>query len=199
MRGSAGDASGPALFGIVQGATYANLRAECARRLVAMDFAGYAIGGLSVGEGPQVMNEMLEATLPELPADRPRYLMGVGPPADLLAAVARGVDMFDCVLPTRNGRNGFAFTSTGILRLRNAKHARSDAPIDRDCTCPACRGFSRGYLRHLFKANEMLGMSLVSLHNVAFFCRLMHEARRAIVEGRFETFSKEFLARQVET
>jgi queuine tRNA-ribosyltransferase len=187
-----------ALFGIVQGATYPDLRTECARRLVEMDFAGYAVGGLSVGEGPQVMNEMLEVTMPELPGDRPRYLMGVGPPADLLAAIARGVDMFDCVLPTRNGRNGFAFTSTGIIRMKNAKHARSDVPLDAACGCPTCARFSRGYIRHLFQAEEILAMTLVSLHNVAFFCRLMHDARGALVQGHFDRFRREFSESQVE-
>lgn len=187
-----------ALFGIVQGATYGELRLECARRLVEMDFAGYAIGGLSVGEGPQLMDEMLEVTTPELPENRPRYLMGVGPPTDLLAAIARGIDMFDCVLPTRNGRNGFAFTSTGVLRMRNARHARSDAPIDAKCSCSTCAGFERGYIRHLFQADEILAMTLVSLHNVAFFCRLMHDVRRAVVEGRFDRFRREFLESQVE-
>ena len=187
-----------ALFGIVQGASYADLRVACARRLVAMGFPGYAIGGLSVGEGPQVMNEMLEATAPELPEDRPRYLMGVGPPGDLLAAIARGIDMFDCVLPTRNGRNGFAFTSTGIIRMKNARHATSDLPVDPACDCTTCQTFSRGYIRHLFKADEILAMSLVSLHNVAFFCKLMHDVRRAVIEGRFETFRKAFGESQIE-
>lgn len=187
-----------ALFGIVQGASYADLRIECARGLVEMDFAGYAIGGLSVGEGSQVMNEMLEVTMPELPEDKPRHLMGVGPPGDLLAAIACGADMFDCVLPTRNGRNGFAFTSTGIVRMRNAKHADSDAPLDPACSCTTCGNFERGYLRHLFQAEEILGMTLVSLHNVAFFCRLMSEARHAIVEGRFDRFCREFHETQLE-
>ena len=186
------------LFGIVQGATYADLRVECARRLVAMDFPGYAIGGLSVGEGPQVMNEMLDVTVPELPRRKPHYLMGVGPPGDLLAAIARGIDMFDCVLPTRNGRNGFAFTSTGIVRLKNLKHARSDAPLDASCLCPTCASYSRGYLRHLFRSKELLGMTLASLHNLAFFTRLMRDARRAIVEKRFDAFCRDFLATQVE-
>jgi queuine tRNA-ribosyltransferase len=186
------------LFAIVQGATYPDLRVECAKRLVEMDFPGYAVGGLSVGEGPQVMNEILEATTPGLPADKPRYLMGVGPPGDLLAGIARGIDMFDCVLPTLNGRNGFAFTSTGIIRMKNLKHARSAEPLDAACSCPTCRGYERGYLRHLFRAEEILGMTLVSLHNVAFFCRLMRDVRRAIVEGRFERFCREFAASQTE-
>ncbi len=187
-----------ALFGIVQGATYPDLRRECAQRLMELDFPGYAIGGLSVGEGPEVMNEMLEATAPHLPQDRPRYLMGVGPPRDLLAGIARGIDMFDCVLPTRNGRNGFAFTSTGILRMKNLKHARAAAPLDAACPCPACRNYSRGYLRHLFRASEILGLTLVSIHNISFFCRLMKDARRAIIEKRFEKFASDFLASQVE-
>ena len=192
VRESVEEVSPQALFGIVQGASYADLRVECARRLTAMDFPGYAIGGLSVGEGPQVMNEMLEAVLPELPEDKPRHLMGVGPPEDLLAAISRGADMFDCVLPTRNGRSGFAFTSTGIVRMRNAKHADSDAPLDPACSCTTCRNFERGYIRHLFQAEEILGMTLVSLHNVAFFCRLMLDARHAIVEGHFDRFCKQF-------
>jgi len=186
------------LFGIVQGASYPDLRVECARRLTRMDFAGYALGGLSVGEGPQVMNEMIDVTVPELPADKPRYLMGVGPPADLLDAIARGVDMFDCVLPTRNGRNGFAFTHAGVLRLKNARHARSDRPIDPLCSCPTCAAFERGYIRHLFQAGEILAMTLVSLHNLAFFSRLMKDARLAIVQGRFERFCREFSASQTE-
>jgi len=144
------------------------------------------------------MDEMVEVTTPELPEGKPRYLMGVGPPADLLAAVARGIDMFDCVLPTRNGRSGFAFTSTGIIRLKNAKHARSTEPLDAACSCPTCRQFERGYLRHLFLTREILGMTLVSLHNVAFFCRLMSDARRAIVEGRFERFRAGVLESQTE-
>jgi len=197
-RGTSEDRSRQMLFGIVQGATYAPLRVECARRLVEMDFSGYAVGGLSVGEGPQVMNEMLDVTMPGLPEDKPRYVMGVGPPGDLLDAIARGADMFDCVLPTRNGRNGFAFTSTGVVRLRNAKHADSDAPLDAACPCTTCRNFERGYLRHLFQAGELLGMTLVSLHNVAFFCRLMRDARHAVVDGHFDRFRRTFLESQLE-
>jgi len=132
-----------------------------------------------------------------LPQDKPRYLMGVGPPGDLLTAIAAGVDMFDCVIPTRNGRNGFAFTSTGIIRAKNAQYARSDAPLDAACDCYTCKHFARGYLRHLFKADEILALTLVSLHNVAFFCRLMRQARRAILDGRFEAFHRAFLTSQV--
>jgi len=197
-RGTSEERSRQMLFGIVQGATYAPLRVECARRLVEMDFSGYAVGGLSVGEGPQVMDEMLDVTMPGLPEDKPRYVMGVGPPGDLLDAIARGADMFDCVLPTRNGRNGFAFTSTGVVRLRNAKHADSDAPLDAACPCTTCRNFERGYLRHLFQAGELLGMTLVSLHNVAFFCRLMRDARHAVVDGHFDHFRRRFLDSQLE-
>ena len=185
-----------ALFGIVQGSTYEWLRRECAKRLVEMDFPGYAIGGLSVGEGRSVCLEMLEATVAELPADRPRYLMGFGPPGEMLEAIGRGVDMFDCVLPTRNGRNGFAFTSKGIVRLRNASHARSQDKLDPECACYTCRNFSRGYLRHLMTSGEILGMTLVSLHNVAFYCGLMAKTRGAIRENRFEAFKREFLASQ---
>ena len=184
------------LFGIVQGSSYAELRRECARGLAEMDFPGYAVGGLSVGEGSAVMGEMLEVTIPELPADRPRYLMGVGPPRDLLDSIERGVDMFDCVLPTRNGRSGFAFTSCGIVRLRNAAHARSEEPIDVECDCYACRNFSRGYVRHLMATGEILGMSLVSLHNVRFYCNLMRNAGRAVQEQRFGEFKRDFLAAQ---
>ena len=187
---------GQALFGIVQGSTYGWLRRECARRMVEMGFDGYAIGGLSVGEGREACLEMLETTVAELPADRPRYLMGFGPPGEMLEAVERGVDMFDCVLPTRNGRNGFAFTSRGIVRLRNAGHAESDEPLDAECGCPTCRGFSRGYLRHLLTSGEILGMTLVSLHNVAFYCGAMGGAREAIRAGRFGEYKKEFLERQ---
>jgi len=187
---------GQTLFGIVQGSTYGWLRRECAKRLVDMDFPGYAIGGLSVGEGPQTCMEMLDVTVPELPADRPRYLMGVGPPGDMLEAIERGVDMFDCVLPTRNGRNGFAFTSRGIVRLRNAVHARSDEVLDASCDCYTCRSFSRGYLRHLMASSEILGMTLVSLHNVAFFCGLMSRVRQAIRENRYGVFKREFLETQ---
>ena len=184
------------LFGIVQGATYCDLRKECARRLVEMDFPGYAIGGLSVGEGTGVMNEMLEATTPELPDDKPRYLMGVGPPTDLLEAVARGVDMFDCVIPTRNGRNGYAFTSAGVVRMKNAAHLRSNEPLDAECDCYTCAHFKRGYIRHLFRSDEILGMTLVSLHNLSFFSRLMRRVRRAILEGRFCRFCEEFRTSQ---
>jgi queuine tRNA-ribosyltransferase len=175
------------LFAIVQGGLDAELRAESAERLVALDFVGYAIGGLSVGESPAEMVAALDVTTPLLPRDRPRYLMGVGRPVDLLNAIARGVDLFDCVLPTRNGRNALAFTDAGPLRLRNQQHALDRRPIDAACRCLACR-HSRGYLRHLFQAGEMLGPVLLSIHNLTYYNRLLAEARAAISENRFEAF-----------
>lgn len=172
-----------AQFAIVQGGLDAALRAESAERLVAMDFVGYAIGGLSVGEPPAEMYAALDVTTPLLPTDRPRYLMGVGRPIDLLEGVRRGVDLFDCVMPTRNGRNALAFTDSGPVRLRNLQHALDRSPLDESCPCLACR-HSRGYLRHLFQANEMLGPMLVSIHNTTYYQRLMAEARQAIAENR---------------
>ena len=162
-----------ALFAIVQGGPDLDLRGRCAEALAAMDFPGYALGGFSVGETPEQMVAVLGPAAALLPADRPRYLMGVGRPQDILAAVARGIDMFDCVLPTRNGRNASAFTDAGPLRLRNACHKRDPAPLESGCPCYTCRCFSRAYLHHLFLAKEMLGPTLLSLHNVAFYCRLM--------------------------
>ncbi len=179
-----------ALFAIVQGGLDPHMRAECARQLVAMDFAGYAIGGLSVGETADQMYRTLEATVPALPPDRPRYLMGVGRPEDLLEGIRRGVDLFDCVMPTRNGRNATAFTDRGILRLRNLQHERDDSPLEEGCPCPACRR-SRGYLRHLFLAKEMLGPILLSIHNICYYQRLLSEARAAIGADRFGQFVAE--------
>jgi queuine tRNA-ribosyltransferase len=184
-----------ALFAIVQGGTDLDLRAECARALTALDFPGYALGGFSVGETAVQMVEALGPAADLLPADRPRYLMGVGRPQDLLAAVGRGIDLFDCVLPTRNGRNATAFTAGGLVRLRNSCHKRDPAPLESGCPCPTCRRFSRAYLHHLFLADEMLGPTLLSLHNLAFYCRLMADARRAIAEGRFAEFAAVSLAR----
>ncbi len=179
-----------ALFAIVQGGLDAELRAESAERLVALDFAGYAIGGLSVGETPDEMYQTLDVTLPLLPRDRPRYLMGVGRPNDLLEAIAPGIDLFDCVMPTRNGRNALAFTDRGPLRLRNQQHALDREPLEPDCPCPACR-HSRGYLRHLFQANEMLGPILLSIHNLTYYQRLLARARQAIAADRFTAFCNE--------
>ena len=183
------------LFAIVQGGTDVSLRQECAAALVAMDFPGYALGGFSVGETQAQMLEALAPTTTVLPADRPRYLMGVGRPEDIVAAIERGVDMFDCVLPTRNGRNACAFTAAGTLRLRNACHKRDPAPLESDCPCYTCGNFSRAYLHHLFLAEEMLGPTLLSLHNVSSYCRLLERARDAIRAGRWAEFSAVNLAR----
>jgi queuine tRNA-ribosyltransferase len=183
------------LFGIVQGGMNVELRRRCAAELVALDFPGYALGGFSVGEPSQTMYDVLGDSAAALPADKPRYLMGVGQPRDLLEAVARGIDMFDCVLPTRNGRNAQAFAMSGTLRLRNACHKRDSTPLESDCPCYTCRNFSRAYLHHLFLAEEMLGPQLLSLHNIAFFMRLMDQVRQAIEEQRFESFRADSLAR----
>ena len=189
------DGHDQALFGIVQGSTYADLRRECADTLVEMDFPGYALGGLSVGEPKTAMFEMIEAAVPRLPEHKPRYLMGVGFPQDIIAAVARGIDLFDCVLPTRNARNGSVFTSEGPLVVKNAVYARDFRPLDPDCDCYTCRNFSRAYLRHLFQAGEILAPRLATLHSVAFYMRLMREIRQSIAEGRFESWSRVFLER----
>ncbi|MEQ8846184.1 tRNA guanosine(34) transglycosylase Tgt [Botrimarina sp.] len=176
------------LFGIVQGGLDAELRQESAEGLLELDLAGYAIGGLSVGEPAADMYRTISATTPCLPPDKPRYLMGVGTPRDLLEAVERGVDMFDCVMPTRNGRNALAYTASGPLRMRNARHTLDPRPLEDDCPCVACRRHSRGYLRHLFMAGEMLGPILLSIHNLTFYQRLMADTRRAIEAGRFAAF-----------
>ncbi len=185
--------SDQAQFAIVQGGLEPDLRVACARQLRELDFPGYAVGGLSVGEEPSEMYRMLDITVPELPADRPRYLMGVGRPEDLLEGVRRGIDLFDCVMPTRNGRNALAFTNEGSLRLRNAKYERDDRPLEADCPCAACRR-SRGYLRHLFMAHEMLGPTLLTIHNVTYYQRLMAEARQAIEADQFEQFRLDKIA-----
>jgi queuine tRNA-ribosyltransferase len=184
-----------ALFAIVQGGTDIAWREKCARSLVALDFPGYALGGFSVGETMDQMLEALEPAAALLPASKPRYLMGVGRSQDILSAIARGIDMFDCVLPTRNGRNAQAFTMTGPVRLRNACHRRDPSPLESDCSCFTCRTCSRAYLHHLFNADEMLGPILLSLHNVAFYSRLVAEARNAIAERRFAAFCAVHLAR----
>jgi queuine tRNA-ribosyltransferase len=190
----AASADNQALFAIVQGGLDTDLRVDCARRLVRMGFSGYAIGGLSVGEPPADMYRMLDVTCPELPESRPRYLMGVGTPVDLLEAIGRGVDMFDCVIPTRNGRNALALTDDGPLKMRNLKHQSDGEPIERNCPCPACR-HSRGYLRHLFMAGEMLGPILLSAHNLTFYQRLLAEARQAIRQSKYQDFYQEKLER----
>ena len=181
-----------ALFGIVQGGLDLDLRGQCAEALIEIGFDGYAIGGLSVGESRDEMLGLLGPVAASLPADRPRYLMGVGTPADMLAAVQAGVDMFDCVLPTRNGRNSHAFTASGILRMRNESHRLDTEPLECDCDCEACRGFSRGYIRHLFNAGEMLGPTLTSIHNLRFYQRFMGRMRDLIREGKLETILAEF-------
>ncbi len=173
------------LFGIVQGGGDLDLRAHCAAELIALDLPGYAVGGLAVGEGFETMLKVLNHTTPLLPENKPRYLMGVGFPRDIVAAVAAGIDMFDCVMPTRNGRNAYAFTAQGPIRLRNSGFSRDSAPIEAGCDCYACRTFTRGAIRHFFFAGEMLGPVLVSLHNIRFYQRLMADMRTAIGEGRF--------------
>jgi len=186
---------GQGLFGIVQGSVYRDLRVRATREIASLDFDGFAVGGVSVGEGPKLMRDVLAWTLPELPAQKPRYVMGLGRPEDLLDAIAAGADMFDCVLPTRNGRNGQAFTMNGVVRIRNARHARSREPLDPTCSCYTCRNFGRDYLRHLFTSREMLGPQLLSLHNVAFYLRVVSDAREAVLRGRFEHYRSEMLER----
>lgn len=183
-----------ALFGIVQGSVYADLRTRCADHLCELDLPGYAIGGLAVGEPREEMLATIAATVPRLPVGRPRYLMGVGLPQDLTDAVALGVDMFDCVVPTRNARNGMAFTRTGRVRLRNASLADDSEPLDPHCTCRTCRRYSRAYLRHLFQAKEILGLRLATWHNLHFFLGLMAEMRAAILAGTFGEWQAEFRA-----
>jgi len=183
-----------ALFGIVQGGIFSDLRQESARFLTGLDFPGYAIGGLSVGETKAEMHAMLEATTPLLPADRPRYLMGVGSPEDLFEGVARGIDLFDCVLPTRIARNGAVLTRRGRLNLRNAQHADAPHPIEEGCACYACQHFSRAYLRHLIAAKEILGLRLTTIHNLHFMLDLMRQIRASILDGAFVAFKDEFLA-----
>jgi len=179
-----------ALFGIVQGGTDLELRTRCVEQVCEVELPGYAIGGVAVGEGPEMMRTVVEHTAGRLPADRPRYLMGVGYERDILAAVRAGVDMFDCVLPTRNGRNANAFTRAGPVRLRNARWAEDDSPIDPACECPVCRRFSRAYIRHLFVAEEMLGPILVSWHNLAHFQGLLLDIRAAIREDNWSLLAR---------
>lgn len=181
-----------ALFGIVQGGLDLALRRSCAEGLVRIGFEGYAIGGLSVGESHEEMIDILPMTAACLPADRPRYLMGVGMPRDLLAAVRAGVDLFDCVLPTRNGRNSYAFTAAAPLRLRNEVHRLDAGPLEPGCDCETCRGFCRGYIRHLFNAGEMLGPTLTSIHNLRFYQRFMNRIRERIVDGTLDAIVEEF-------
>ncbi|MFI5022667.1 MAG: tRNA guanosine(34) transglycosylase Tgt [Alphaproteobacteria bacterium] len=176
---------GYGLFGIVQGSVYPGLREESAKALRSIGFEGYGIGGLAVGEGQALMFATLEATVPQLPAEEPRYLMGVGKPADIIQAVACGIDLFDCVIPTRSGRTGQAFTRRAAINLRNARHAEDPRPLDAACRCPACRGFSRAYLHHLVKAGEILGAMLLTWHNLTYYQELMAGLRRGLEEDRF--------------
>lgn len=185
---------GQMLFGIVQGGFFTDLRAESARQLMDIPFDGYAIGGLSVGESREQMVDILAHTAPLLPEDKPRYLMGVGTPRDLLDGIALGVDMFDCVLPTRNARNGTLFTSFGKTNIKLAKYAEDPAPLDPACTCYTCRTFSRAYLRHLYMARELLAYRLNTIHNIHYYLDLMRRARAAILEGRYEAFRRDTLA-----
>ncbi|ODR93460.1 queuine tRNA-ribosyltransferase [Methyloceanibacter superfactus] len=187
-------APGQALFGIVQGSTYPDLREQSARALMEIGFPGYAVGGLAVGEGQQSMLDMVEVTTAVLPEDRPRYLMGVGTPEDLLGAIARGIDMFDCVMPTRSGRHCQAFTWSGRLNLRNARHAEDTRPLDAESQCPAAQ-YSRAYLHHLVKSGETLGAMLLSYANVQFYQELMARSREAIAQGRFAAFAEDVLRR----
>jgi queuine tRNA-ribosyltransferase len=184
-----------ALFGIVQGGVYSDLRRQAVEEVVGLGLAGYSIGGLAVGEPKAVMYETTELCASLLPTDRPRYLMGVGKPPDLIEAVARGVDLFDCVMPTRNARNGQAFTPDGPLAITNARFARDPSPLDAECGCETCRLFSRAYLRHLFVTRELLGYRLLSLHNVTFYLGLMAAMRRAVIEGSFRALRARFLGR----
>jgi queuine tRNA-ribosyltransferase len=193
-RDAHGD-SPAALFGIVQGGMYKALRRQSAQALKDIGFDGYAIGGLSVGEPAQEREQVLGWTLPELPADKPRYLMGVGKPGDIVAAVLLGVDMFDCVIPTRNARNGYYFTTSGVLKIRNSRYADDTRPIDEDCTCSTCHTYSRAYLKHLDRCREMLGPHLATVHNLHFYQQLMAGLRAAIEAGALAEFAQGFLAR----
>jgi queuine tRNA-ribosyltransferase len=182
-----------ALFGIVQGGVYESLRQQSAAGLVNMNFDGYAIGGLAVGETSEERNRVLEFTVPVLPEAAPRYLMGVGRPEDIIDAVTRGVDMFDCVMPTRNARNGYLFTSRGVLKIRNARFESDTTAVDPDCSCPTCRNYSRAYLRHLDRCNEMLGSRLMTMHNLWFYQQLMSGLRNSIANGNLDAFAGEYL------
>ncbi|MBE7064055.1 MAG: tRNA guanosine(34) transglycosylase Tgt [Ruminococcaceae bacterium] len=179
------------LFGINQGGTYEDLRISHMQEIAKLDLPGYAIGGLAVGESHEDMYRIIDAVEPHMPADRPRYLMGVGTPANILEGVRRGIDFFDCVMPSRNARHGYMFTNQGIINLNNAKYMRDPAPIEEGCECPACRRYSRAYIRHLLKAGEMLGMRLCVLHNLYFYNHLMEEIRESLDEGRYEAFFAE--------
>ena len=184
------------LFGIVQGGMYADLRQRSLEALLELDLPGLAVGGLAVGEPEPERLAVLDALMPQMPQDRPRYLMGVGRPEDIVRAVQRGIDMFDCVMPTRHARNGHLFTSTGVINIRNARHQRDPSPIDPACDCYTCRHYSRAYLRHLDRCNEILGARLNTIHNLYFYLDLMRQLREAIAEGRLDAFAADFFARR---
>ncbi|NIA70117.1 tRNA guanosine(34) transglycosylase Tgt [Pelagibius litoralis] len=189
---------GYGLFGIVQGGVYPALRRTSAEALIEIGFDGYAVGGLAVGEGQEAMFDVLDATIPHLPRAQPRYLMGIGKPADIVGAVQRGIDMFDCVLPTRSGRTGQAFTRRGSINLRNARHQEDQRPLDPDCPCPSCSDYSRAYLHHLFKAKEMLGPILLTRHNLHYYQELMAGLRQAIEDQRLDDFVAGFARQEAE-
>jgi queuine tRNA-ribosyltransferase len=187
---------GYALYGIQQGSVFEALRRESSEKLAELDLPGHSVGGLAVGEGQQVMFDTLDFCVEMLPANKPRYLMGVGKPSDLVGGVMRGIDQFDCVLPTRSGRNAQAFTHRGTVNLKNGRHKDDDRPLDDQCSCPACTKYSRAYLHHLIKANEILGAVLLTWHNLAYYQDLMRDMREAISEGRMEAFARDFFATQ---
>ncbi len=189
---------GQMLFGINQGGVFKDLRVDHMKRIRELDLPGYAIGGLAVGETAEEMYEILEAVTPEMPQDKPRYLMGVGTPENIIEGVRRGVDFFDCVMPSRNGRHGKLFTWSGVVNIKNEKYKYDDSPIDPDCDCPVCRRYSKAYLRHLFAAGEMLAMRHGAMHNLYFYNKLMEKIRAAIEEGRFEEFRAEFYAKYLQ-
>lgn len=191
------DRDGYGLFGIVQGGMFQDLRMESIQKLTEIGFDGYAIGGLAVGEGQETMFEVLDYTAPALPQNAPRYLMGVGRPSDIVGAVARGVDMFDCVMPSRSGRTGQAFTSHGVLNIRNAKYIDDHQPLDEQCSCPLCQNYTRGYLHHLFRSGEILGAMLLTHHNIHFYENLMKQIRTAIEKGEFTSFYENFQQKYV--
>ncbi|MEM1235889.1 MAG: tRNA guanosine(34) transglycosylase Tgt [Pseudomonadota bacterium] len=195
-RDAFGDRPGHALFGIQQGGLEEDLRAESAEALREIGFDGYAVGGLAVGEGQEAMFGCLDFAPEQLPVDKPRYLMGVGKPGDIVGAVKRGIDMMDCVLPSRSGRTGQAFTRRGVVNIKNARHANDPRPLDEECTCPACRNYSRAYLHHVFRANEMISGMLLTWHNLHYFQQIMQEMREAIAAGRFDAWEAEFHAQQ---
>jgi queuine tRNA-ribosyltransferase len=183
------------LFGIVQGGMYPSLRLASLEALMKLDFPGLAVGGLAVGEPEEERLKVLETVVPQMPADKPRYLMGVGKPEDLIAAVTRGIDMFDCVIPTRHARNGHLFTSQGVINIRNSAHHADLGPLDPQCSCYTCRNYSRAYLRHLDRCKEILGSRLNTIHNLHFFLDLMRQMRAAIGEGRFAAFARDYRSR----